>query len=144
MKKLFLEQFITSVKSIVPITTIVLILSVIVSNNSVINTIPIFLVSSLLLAIGMTLFNIGANTSMVEIGNKIGNHLTRKRNVPLILVFSFIIGFIITIAEPDLRVLASQVSSISSSTLILSVGIGVGVFLLISTLRMLFQVSFNL
>ncbi len=144
MKKLFLEQFITSVKSIAPITTIVLILSILLSNNSVINTIPTFLICSLLLAIGMTLFNIGANTSMVEIGSKIGNHLTRKRNVPLILLFSFIIGFIITIAEPDLRVLASQVSSISSETLILSVGIGVGAFLLFSTLRMLFQVSFNL
>ena len=89
MKKLFLEQFISSVKSIAPITTIVLILSVILSNNDVINTIPTFLISALLLVFGMTLFDIGANTSMVEIGSKIGlptgifgdiNHRADKNN----------------------------------------------------------------
>ena len=96
MKKLFLEQFISSVKSIAPITTIVLILSVILSNNDVINTIPTFLISALLLVFGMTLFDIGANTSMVEIGSKIGNHLTKKKNIPLILLFLLCLAQIMT------------------------------------------------
>lgn len=143
MKKVFVEQFISSAKSIAPITVIIVILSVLLSSNALSNTIPIFLVSALLLVCGMTLFNIGAEISMVEIGSRIGNHLTKRRNVPLILILSFIIGFIITIAEPDLRVLASQVSSISSETLIMVVGVGVGVFLLISTFRILFQLNYS-
>ena len=144
MRKLFLEQFISSFKSIVPITTIVLIVSVILANNTLINTIPAFLFSSLLLAFGMTLFDIGAETSMIQIGNKVGSHLTKKKNIALILIFSFIIGFIITIAEPDLRVLSTQVSSISSEFLIIAVGLGVGVFLLISTIRILLQFNYSI
>ena len=143
MKRIFVNQFLSSVRSIVPITVIVLILSVIFNNSTLINLIPSFLVGSLLLIIGMTLFNIGTDISMIEIGSKIGNHLTKKRNIPFILILSFIIGFIITIAEPDLRVLATQVPSISSNILINSVGLGVGLFLLFSTFRMLFQLNYT-
>ncbi len=144
MKKLLKEQFISSFKSIMPITLIVLIISVLFSNNDLIRLIPAFLIGSLLLTVGMTLFNIGADISMIEIGNRIGNHLTKKMNVLFILLMSLIIGFIITIAEPDLRVLASQVSSISSDVLICAVGLGVGMFLLFATMRMLFQHNFSL
>ena len=144
MKKIFKAQFLSSLRSIVPITVIVLFLSVIFRDDSLINLIPSFLVGSLLLIFGMTLFNIGTDISMIEIGSKIGSHLTKKRNIPFILLLSFIIGFIITIAEPDLRVLASQVPSISSNILINAVGLGVGIFLLFATLRMLFQLNFSI
>ena len=143
MKKIFKDQFLSSLRSIVPITVIVLFLSVVFHDDGLINLIPSFLIASLLLVLGMTLFNIGTDISMIEIGSKIGNHLTKKRNIPFILLLSFIIGFIITIAEPDLRVLASQVPSISSNILINSVGLGVGIFLLFATLRMLFQLNFS-
>lgn len=144
MKKIFLEQFISSIKSIIPITISVLIISAIFRTSSLINLIPAFLIGSILLIIGMTLFSIGADISMIEMGSQVGNHLTKKRNIPLILILSFIIGFIITIAEPDLRVLASQVPSISSDVLINVVGIGVGAFLLVATLRMLFQINYSI
>ena len=142
MKKIFLNQLMSSIKSIIPITIIVLIMSVIFFDNTLINLMPSFLVGSLFLIFGMTLFNIGADISMVEIGSKIGNHLTKKKNIPFILILSFIIGFIITIAEPDLMVLASQVPSISSNILINAVSLGVGIFLLFATLRMLFQLNY--
>lgn len=144
MKKVFLQQFMESIKSIVPITLIVLIISVFLSKDSLITLIPAFLVASVLLTMGMTLFNIGVDISMLEIGTRIGNHLTKRRNIPFILILGFFIGFIITIAEPDLRVLASQVPSISSEILICAVGIGVGLFLLVATLRMLFQLNFSI
>ena len=143
MKELILNKFKDSVKSILPITVIVLIISVLFGNGSLAGFVPSFLVGSVLLMVGMCLFDIGADISMIEIGSKIGTHLTNKRNIPFILIMSFIIGFIITIAEPDLSVLASQVPSISSDVLICTVGIGVGIFLLIATFRMLFQFSYS-
>ncbi len=142
MKKIFSNQMYSSIKSIIPITIIVLIISVIFFDASLINLMPAFLIGSLLLIFGMTLFNIGAEISMIEIGSRIGNNLTKKRNISFILLLSFIIGFIITIAEPDLRVLSSQVPSISSNILINTVGLGVGLFLLFSTIRMLFQLNY--
>ena len=143
MKKLFLEQLNSSLKSIFPITLIVLLVSVICVDSGLPNLLPSFIIGSLLLVIGICLFNIGSDISMIEIGNKIGGHLTRKRKVWFVLTLSFVIGFIITIAEPDLRVLASQVPSISSTVLINVVGFGVGLFLLFAVLRMLFKLSFS-
>ena len=144
MKKLFYEQFSSSIKAILPITLIVLLISVIFINSGLPNLLPSFFIGVVLLVIGMCLFNIGADISMIEIGSKIGNNLTKKRKVWFILLMSFVIGFIITIAEPDLRVLATQVPSISSDILINVVGLGVGLFLLFATLRMLFKLSFSI
>lgn len=144
MKKLFLEQFMASVKSILPITLIILGISIASLNWDLINILPSFLIGALLLIVGMTFFNLGVDISMVEIGSKIGTNLTKKKTVPLILMFSFIIGFIVTIAEPDLSVLASQVPTISSDLLINSVGLGVGIFLLIAVFRLLFQFNYSI
>ena len=144
MKKLFLEQFLSSVKSILPITLIILGISIASLNWDLINILPSFLIGALLLIVGMTFFNLGVDISMVEIGSKIGTNLTKKKTVPLILMFSFIIGFIVTIAEPDLSVLASQVPTISSDLLINSVGLGVGIFLLIAVFRLLFQFTYSI
>ncbi len=144
MSKVFFDELKMSIKSIVPITVIVLIISAIFFNNDLINLMPAFLIGSFFLTIGMTFFKIGADISMIEIGSKIGTHLTKKKNVFLLLVLAFIIGFIITVAEPDLRVLATQVTSISSEVLIMTVGIGVGIFLLLAILRMLLKVNFSI
>lgn len=144
MKKLFFEQLYSSIKSILPITLIILGISIVSFNSSLISLIPSFLIGALLLMIGMTFFNLGVDISMVEIGSKIGNNLTKKKTVPLILMFSFIIGFIVTIAEPDLSVLASQVPTISDDLLINTVGLGVGIFLLIAVFRMLFQFNYSI
>lgn len=143
MKKLFLEQLYSSFKSIMPITLIILVISIIFSNATLINLIPSFLIGAFSLILGMTLFNIGVDISMVEIGSNIGNDLTKRKKIPVILLFSFIIGFIVTIAEPDLSVLATQVPTISSDILINSVGLGVGIFLLIAVFRLLFQLNFT-
>ena len=143
MKKLFFEQLYSSIKSILPITLIILGISIVSFNSSLISLIPSFLIGALLLIIGMTFFNLGVDISMVEIGSKIGNNLTKRKTIPLILMFSFIIGFIVTIAEPDLSVLASQVPTISDDLLINMVGLGVGVFLVFAVIRLLFQLNFS-
>ena len=74
-------------------------------------------------------------------GERVGAVITRSRKLPLILVLGFLLGFLITISEPDLQVLADQVPSIPSGTLILSVAAGVGLFLVFAFLRMLIGVA---
>ena len=76
---------------------------------------------------GMGLFSLGAEHSMTPIGNKVGAALTKTRNLPLIIAVSFLLGFAITIAEPDLQVLAQTVPNIKNSVLLITVGVGVGV-----------------
>lgn len=96
-----------------------------------------FLVGALMLIIGMGLFSLGAEQSMTPIGNQIGTALTRTKNLPLILAVSFLLGFAITIAEPDLQVLAQTVPHISNTVLLITVGAGVGFFMSVCMLRIL-------
>ncbi len=96
-----------------------------------------FLIGAVMIVVGMGLFSLGAEHSMTPIGNKIGTALTRTKNLPLILIVSFLLGFAITVAEPDLQVLAETVPHISKPVLLITVGIGVGLFMSICMLRIL-------
>lgn len=96
-----------------------------------------FLIGAVFLIIGIGLFSVGAEQSMTQIGSKIGTALTRTRNMPLILAISFILGFAITVSEPDLQVLATTVPHISSTVLLITVGIGVGIFMSLCMFRIL-------
>lgn len=96
-----------------------------------------FLAGGVLLMAGLALFNYGAEHSMTRMGNAIGARLTRSRKLWLILLLSFVLGVIITMAEPDLQVLAANVPHIENGTLILTVSVGVGVFLALCMLRVL-------
>ncbi len=143
MKNLIIEKLKESFKSIFPITITILLVCLFSLSSDLIHLIPLFLFGSLFLTIGMCLFDLGANISLSIIGDEIGSHLTSKRSIPLLLIVSFIIGTVVTIAEPDLSVLASEVPTISPSVLIITVGIGVGVSLLFAVLRMLIQFNYK-
>ena len=88
-----------------------------------------------MIIIGMGLFTLGAETSMTVIGNRIGSALTKSKKLWLILLISFVLGVAVTISEPDLQVLAQTVPHIDSMVLIVTVGIGVGFFLMVCMLR---------
>lgn len=133
------EKLKESIISIAPVMLIMIIISLILKFNII--TIMTILISTILLIIGTTLFTLGADLSMLEIGKSISGKLLKSRNLLLICVVSFIVGIVITIAEPDLKVLATQMSAIDSRVLILSVGIGVGIFLLIAVLRIIYQIN---
>ncbi|MDY4104097.1 MAG: DUF1538 domain-containing protein [Oscillospiraceae bacterium] len=94
-----------------------------------------FLIATALLILGMGLFTYGAERSMTMIGTYVGARMTRSRKLWLILCLSFLLGFSITISEPDLQVLASYVPHIHSGVLLVAVGIGVGLFLMLCLLR---------
>ena len=90
-----------------------------------------------MIIVGIMFFTLGAEMSMTPMGERVGSMLTRSQNLFLIIGVGFLLGFLITISEPDLQVLANQVPSIPNMTLILSVAAGVGIFLVMAFLRML-------
>ena len=96
-----------------------------------------FLIGSVLLIVGMALFTLGSEVSMTQIGTHMGAKLTKSRKLWLILTVSFLLGVAITVAEPDLQVLATNVPNIDTTVLIITVSVGVGIFLLLSMLRIL-------
>lgn len=127
--------------SIMPIVIIVMLLSLLIPMDP---TLMIsFLLSSIILIVGTTLFTFGADISMLLIGEKIGNQLVRSKKILLILLVSLVIGIATTIAEPDLRVLADQLTSIPSNLLILIISVGVGIYMVLSSLRSLYNLDLN-
>ena len=135
----FEEKFSETIKAVFPILAIVLVLCFTITPipPSILVT---FLIGAVLLILGMLLFNVGVESSMTPIGERVGSIMTRSKNVFIMVAISFIMGMVITISEPDLQVLAQQVPSIPNMTLILAVAIGVGAFLVLAVLRMLFGI----
>jgi len=129
-----------SLISVLPVTTIVCLLNFTPLVNFTTLEITVFILSSLFLILGIGLFNMGADMAMTPMGEHIGAGLTKSKKVLLLISVCFLMGVLITVAEPDLSVLASQVKDVmSGSTLILSVGVGVGIFLVLSILKMVFH-----
>lgn len=121
-------------KSVLPIAAIVLILSVsLAPMNS--GILVLFVFGTVLLILGMSLFTIGSGMSMQPLGEGIGVQINKSKKFLVSIVVCFILGMLITIAEPDLQVLAEQVPSIPNLALILSVAVGVGIFLVVSMVR---------
>ncbi|MDR2447996.1 MAG: DUF1538 domain-containing protein [Treponema sp.] len=140
MNKVLQEKIQEAFSSALPITAIVLIASVVLAPMSA-GVIVMFLTGAALLIIGMGFFTLGADMAMMPMGEGIGAQLTKTSKLALALGISFVMGVIITIAEPDLQVLASQLAeSLNPWMLILTVGLGVGLFLAIAVLRVLFGI----
>lgn len=141
MKNKLTESLIDSLKSVMPIVFVIIGISFLIGIPN--KTIMSFSISSILLIVGIAIFTTGANMSMIKMGEKIGDLLVNKRRKWLILVVSVIVGIVITISEPDLIVLANELSSIPSVLLIVLVAIGVGIYLLIGVYRILSKLSFR-
>ena len=134
------EKLQESLSAVLPITGIVLLLSIVLVPMDL-GTAVMFAVGALMLVIGMGFFQLGAEMTMTPLGRGIGIQMEQSRSIPLILFIGFLMGGIITIAEPDLQVLANQVPSIPNMTLILTVAVGVGFFLAAAILRILLQIN---
>ena len=135
-RKQLTEKIREAVASVLPITLIVTIVCfsfVPVTTDLMLS----FLIGSVLLIVGMALFTLGSEVSMTQIGTHMGAKLTKSRKLWLILTVSFLLGVAITVAEPDLQVLAANVPNIDTTVLIITVSVGVGIFLLLSMLRIL-------
>lgn len=108
--------------------------------NMSIQELVLFLISSFFIVVGMWLFNFGSEKSMSKIGEYLGSSITKKQSMVILVCVFFLVGVFVTVAEPDLTVLAEQVP-INKWVLIIGIGIGVGAFLVIGALRILFSKS---
>ena len=131
-----------SLHSVLPICAIVLLLSI-----SIAPVMPgvmvMFLFGAMLLIFGMSIFTIGSNISMEPLGEGVGIQLSRSKKKVLPILICFVVGFLITIAEPDLTVLAEKVPSIDGSLLIILVALGVGVFLSVAFIKTKFKIRLS-
>ncbi|MBR3449912.1 MAG: DUF1538 domain-containing protein [Bacteroidales bacterium] len=136
MQKALLLKLKEALSSVLPVGVIVLILSLTPLITLSGREMTVFCVSAALLIAGIALFNLGADLSMTPMGQFIGEGLTKSKKASILLIVSFFMGLLITVAEPDLSVLADQVSSLMNGTmLIVTVGLGVGLFLLVAVLK---------
>ena len=142
-KQVLLEKLKEAAASVLPISLIVLtICFVLVPVDT--GLMLSFVLATAMLILGMGLFTLGAEMSMSKIGNYMGAKLTKSRRLGLILLVSFLLGVAITVAEPDLQVLAANVPEIDKTVLILTVSVGVGIFLMLCMVRILFGISLRL
>ena len=140
MAKILFSKLKEALISVLPVTAIVLIISFTpLVDLSVTETVA-FAVSAVFLILGIGLFNLGADLAMTPMGEHVGTGLTKSKKVSVLLIVCFIMGVLITVAEPDLSVLAGQVSAVINSTvLIATVGAGVGIFLVLAIIKIIFN-----
>ncbi len=136
------EKIMESLSAVLPITGIVLFISIFLVPLEL-GTMFMFLTGAIMLVAGMGFFQLGAEMSMTPLGEGIGVQISKTRMIVLIAAIGFAMGVIITVSEPDLQVLAQQVPSIPNMTLILTVAVGVGIFLAIAIVRILFQIDLS-
>lgn len=142
MRRVLFDKIKEAVFSVLPITLIVFLLHFTI--------VPLekwilldFIFGAILLIIGIGLFSLGVETSLMPMGEKMGSSLIKKRNLKLLIVIGFLIGIIFTIAEPDLRVLSKQFQAIPQTTLILIISLGVGILMIVALIRIVFKISFQ-
>ena len=144
MLKSLLVKLKEATVSVIPVALIVLILNCTPLVNFTLTETVVFACSAVALIIGISLFNLGADIAMTPMGEQIGSTLPKAGKFKTLLLVCFLMGLFITIAEPDLSVLASQVAEvINGTTLICSIAVGVGIFLLLSVLKIVFRVSLS-
>lgn len=140
LKEKLLEKLNETLRAVIPIIVIVMVLCFTVAPLEP-GILLAFLLGAVFLIAGMMFFTLGVELSMTPIGENVGTCMTQTKKLWLMVLLSFILGFIVTISEPDLQVLAEQVPSVPNMILVLSVAFGVGLFLVTSLLRMLYNIT---
>ena len=136
MRKAMTAKLWEALTSVVPVAALVLVISFTPLAPLTWFERMVFFISALMLVVGIGLFNLGADLAMMPMGKHVGEGLTKSKKIGILVAVCFLMGVLITIAEPDLSVLAGQVSAVIKPTLlIVTVGIGVGLFLLVAVIR---------
>lgn len=144
MFKSFFEKLHEAFSSVLPVTLIVLFLSFTPLVELSTKELVVFLVCAVFLIAGIGLFNLGADLAMTPMGEQVGSGLAKSRKLQLLASVCFAMGVLITIAEPDLSVLAEQVKqAVHPTLLVATVGVGVGLFLLLSIIKIVFRLDLS-
>ena len=129
-----MEKIRESMASVLPITAIVFLLSITIAPLDP-GTLVLFLFGAILLVGGMGLFTLGVDMSMIPMGEGVGSTISKHTRLIVPIAVYFLLGVLTTMAEPDLQVLSKQVPAINSTVLVVTVAVGVGLFLVAATVR---------
>ena len=132
-----------SLSAVLPITFIVLALSIFIVPLQV-GTVAIFFAGAVMLILGMGMFQLGAEMAMGPLGEGIGVQIAKSKTWFFAALIGFLMGFLVTVAEPDLQVLSNQVPDVPNLTLILTVAVGVGIFLALAVLRIVLKIDLSI
>ena len=144
MGKILLSKIKESLVSVLPVTVIVFLLNLTPLINFSNTEIGVFLIATVFLILGIGLFNLGADLAMTPMGEHIGSGLTKSKSISILLSVCLAMGVLITVAEPDLTVLAEQVKDVlNPNLLIYTVGAGVGIFLVLAVLKIVTNKSLS-
>lgn len=139
MRKNLKEKIAEALSSVLPITVIVFLLSFTLAPMPI-GTLMLFILGAALLIVGMGFFTLGADIAMMPMGDEMGRKLSTTKSVCITGLICLCIGVTVTIAEPDLQVLARQVPAVPDLVIILTVAAGVGLFLVLSMVRIKFAI----
>ncbi len=134
------EKILESLSAVLPITGIVLLLSIFLVPLGT-GAIVMFFVGAVLLIVGMGMFQLGAEMAMSPLGEGIGVQISKSKHLIFVALISLLMGVLITMAEPDLQVLSDQVPAVPNATLIFTVALGVGIFLAFAVLRIILKIN---
>ena len=137
------EKIRESLSAVLPITGIVLMLSIFVIPMEL-GSVVMFLTGALMLIVGMGFFQLGAEMAMTPLGEGVGVQISKMKKLLTVLLTGFLMGVIITVSEPDLQVLAGQVPSVPNTVLIMTVAVGVGLFLALAIVRIRYKISLSM
>ena len=144
MLKELWEKIKEALVSALPVTAVVYVLALTPLFDLSKTELITFTIGAVMLILGIGLFSLGADLAMTPMGAHVGSGLSQQKKLSLLLGVCFVLGMLITIAEPDLQVLANQVSAVMNGTvLIYAVGLGVGAFLVVAILKIVFQRSLS-
>lgn len=137
------EKIRESLSAVLPITGIVLMLSIFLIPVEL-GSVVMFLTGALMLIVGMGFFQLGAEMAMTPLGEGVGVQISKMKKLLTVLLTGFLMGVIITVSEPDLQVLAGQVPSVPNMVLIMTVAVGVGLFLALAIVRIRYKISLSM
>lgn len=134
-----LQKFQEVLYSVLPITVIVLILNFSITTINT-PTIIRFLIGAVLIIIGLTIFLVGVDTGITPIGNTMGSTMVKTNKIWMVAIAGIVLGFIISIAEPDLHILAGQIDYVTSGliskfSIVIIVSVGIAIMLSIGLIR---------
>jgi|SRR5690554_464073 len=140
MHKTFKESIRETAQAVLPVSLVVIMLQFLLAGIPLASLLQ-FLIGTLMVMAGLFLFLTGVKIGLLPLGEMIGSHLPRLGVIALVLIVAFVVGFSVTVAEPDVRVLAYQVDlvsngAISQTFLVFAVALGVGVFISLGMLRL--------
>ncbi|MCR5506077.1 MAG: DUF1538 domain-containing protein [Bacilli bacterium] len=145
MNNRWVRAFLSSSLSIVPMIAIVLVLSFtkLAPLNAKRGDYFLLLIGMVVLVVGLAIFQIGASSSLSKVGEYMGSSLSKQKNLFIVILFSFALGALITVAEPSILIVSKQVN-INGFLLIGGIALGVGLFVVIGVIRIIFHRSLKL